>query len=84
MAASLGQATHRVHRCGSQPDQKLSSADQRESFLLFNRPMRDRTEYLRIEPRVTRQLLGIYIVALAVAVRDGPQLTHVGDNHLVT
>lgn len=68
MAASLRQATNRVDGGSPQPNEKLSSADQGESFLLFDRAMRDRSQNLRIEPRVTRQLLCIYIVALAVAV----------------
>ena len=44
---------------------------------------RYRAENLRIEPCIPCQLVRIHVVALAVAVRDRPQLAHVGDKHLV-
>ena len=46
---------------------RLAGGEQRESLLLFDRAVRDRSEDLRIGPGVPRQLLSI---ALAVAVRD--------------
>ena len=83
MAACLRQSTNRVDGRGSQTDKKLASADQCEGLLLLDGAMRDRPEDLRIEPRVTCQLLRIYIVALAVAVRDRSQLAYVRHDHLV-
>jgi hypothetical protein len=38
---------------------------------------------LRIESRVTRQLLRIHLVALAIAVRDRSKLAHVRHQHFV-
>ena len=45
--------------------------------------MCDRPEYLRIKSRIAGDLLGVHLVALAVAVRDRPQLAHVGHDHLM-
>jgi hypothetical protein len=38
---------------------------------------------LWIEPRIASQLLSIDLIALAVTMRDGPQLSDVRHNHLV-
>ena len=40
--------------------------------------MGDGTKDLRIEPGIASHLLGIHLVALTIAVRDCPQLAHVG------
>ncbi len=46
--------------------------------------MGDRSKDLRIKPRIARQLLRIHLVALAITVRDRPQLAHVGHDYFVT
>jgi hypothetical protein len=74
---------NRVDGRSPQPNQKLSSVDQSQGFLLFDRAMGDRPKNLRIEPSVPCQLLRVHVVTLAVAVRDRSQLAHVGDDHLM-
>src|SRR5271170_4101736 len=83
ITAGLLQATNRIHSSGAQPHDQVARTDQRQCFLLCNGPVRDRPEYLGIEPRETSQLFRIYLIALPIAVRDRPQLAHVRDNHLV-
>jgi len=46
--------------------------------------VRNRPQDFRIEPRKAGQLLGIHLVALAIAVRDRPQLAHVGHDDFMT
>src|ERR1700678_2011336 len=46
--------------------------------------MRDSPKYLRIEPRITCQLLRIHLVTLAITVRDPWQLTRVRHKYFVT
>src|SRR5882757_8096990 len=43
-----------------------------------------RSQDLRVNPCVSRELLGINLIALAVAMRDRPQLTHVRYDDLVS
>jgi hypothetical protein len=50
---------------------------------LFDGAMGDRTQDLRIQARETGKLLSISVVALAVAVIDRPQLTHVRHDDLM-
>jgi hypothetical protein len=45
--------------------------------------VRNRPEDFRIEPRKAGQLLGIYLVALAITVRDRSQLAHVGHDYFM-
>jgi hypothetical protein len=45
--------------------------------------MCDRPEYVRIKSRIARDLLGVHLVALPVAVRERPKLAHVGHDHLM-
>ena len=46
--------------------------------------MGNRTQDLRIEPRVSSQLLRIHLIALPIAVRDRTQFAHVRHDHFVT
>src|SRR6266851_8131810 len=82
MTAWLGQTADRVHCRGAQSDQDIPSSDHSQCLLLFDRPMGDRTKDPWIETGVTRQLLRICPVALAVVPTDGMQLG-VGHNHFV-
>jgi hypothetical protein len=50
---------------------------------LRNGAMQDRTLDLRIQARERSKFLSISVVALAVAVRDRPQLTHVRHDDLM-
>jgi hypothetical protein len=50
---------------------------------LLDSSVRDRTQYLRIEPGITSQLLSINLVALPITVRNRPQLTNVGHDHFM-
>jgi hypothetical protein len=79
--AGLGQTAYRVHRTRLETHQDIASADQRQCLLLSQRTMRDRAPDLRVEPCITGDLLGVYLVALAVAVSDCPQIAHVGHDH---
>jgi hypothetical protein len=45
--------------------------------------MCDQPEYLRVQSRIAGDLLGVHLVALPVAVRDRPQLAHIGHDHLM-
>jgi hypothetical protein len=45
--------------------------------------MGDRSQDLRIEPGIASDLFRIHRVALAVAVRDRPELAHVGHDYFV-
>jgi len=45
---------------------------------------RNRPQDFWIEPRKAGQLLGIHLVTLAIAVRDRPQLAHVGHDDFMT
>jgi hypothetical protein len=51
-----------------------------ESFLLFHSPMRNGSQDLRIKPGISGQLLGVDLIALAVAMRYCSQLTDVRHN----
>ena len=46
--------------------------------------MGNRTQDLRIEARVSSQLLRIHLIALPIAVRDRTQFAHVCNDHFVT
>ena len=46
--------------------------------------MGNRTQDLRIEPRVASQLLRIHLIAFPIAVRDRTQFAHVRHDHFVT
>src|SRR5260370_31132804 len=62
VAAGLGQSAHRVHcRCPQTNDQ-VAGADQRQCFLLSDRTVSNRTQYLRIRPRAPSQLLCIHLM----------------------
>lgn len=74
---------HRVHRGCAQPNQEIPCTNQRKRLLLLDSSVRDRTQYLRIEPGITGQFLSIDMVALPITVRDRPQLTNVGHNHFM-
>ena len=82
--ACLGETAHGVHCRGAEPNQHVAGADQGEGLLLFDGSVCDRTQDLRIQPRVPCQLLGIDFVALPIAMRDGSQLAHVRDDHFMT
>jgi hypothetical protein len=82
--AGLGQAAYRVHRARSQTCQGIAGSDRRQRLLLRDRTMCDRPQDLRIQACIAGDLLGVHRVALPVAVRDRPQLAHVGHNHLMT
>ncbi len=53
-------------------------------MLLFDGAVRDRPEDVGIEPRVAGQLLGIYLIALPIAVQDRTQLADVGHDDFMT
>ena len=74
MAAGLGQPANSVHRRCPKPNHSVASADQGEGLLLLDGPVCNGPKNLRIQPGVPGQLLGIYLIAFAVAMRDGPQL----------
>lgn len=77
IAAGLRQTTNGVHRSRAQSHQQSSRTDQGEGLLLCDGTVGDRPQYVRIKPGITRQLLGIDLVALPIAVRDRSQLAHV-------
>ena len=84
MAARLRQPSYSVHCRRTQPNDEVPGSDQRQGFLLFDGPVGDRSQYLWIKPGVAGQLLCIHLIALAVTVRDGSQLTNVRHDHFVT
>jgi hypothetical protein len=51
--------------------------------LLLNGAMRDRSKDLWMQTRVTGELLGIDLIALALTVRYGSQFADVGHDHLM-
>ena len=83
MAARLCQPSYAVHCRRSQPNDEVPSADQSQGLLLFDGPVCDRPQYLRIKPGVAGQLLRINLIALAVAVRDRSQFADVRHDHLM-
>jgi hypothetical protein len=77
MAAGLRQSTYGVHRRRSQTDNEVTRTNQRKSFLLLYRPVRNGPSDLRIKPREASQFLGIHLIALAISMRDRSQLMDV-------
>jgi hypothetical protein len=51
---------------------------------LFDGPVGDRPQDLRVKPCVSRELLGTNLIALAVTMRDRPELTDVRYDDLVS
>jgi hypothetical protein len=51
---------------------------------LFDGPVSDRPQDLRVKPCVSRELLGINLIALAVTMRDRPQLPDARYDDLVS
>jgi hypothetical protein len=47
MAAGLGQSAYRVHCRCTQPNHEVTRTDQRQSFLLLDGPVRNRSQDLR-------------------------------------
>jgi len=68
VAARLRQTTNGVHRSGTQSHQQRSRTDQGEGLLLLDSAVRDRSQDVRIKPRISSQLLSINLVALPVTV----------------
>src|ERR1700743_180982 len=62
----------------------IPGPDQRQRLLLGNCAVGDGTKDLRTEPGIASHLLGIHLVALTIAVRDCPQLAHVGHDDFMT
>jgi hypothetical protein len=84
IAARLSQSAHGVHRSRPQTNDQVTGADQRQCFLLSDCTMGNRTQDLRIEPRVSSQLLRVHLIALPIAMRDRTQFAHVRHYHFVT
>jgi len=84
MTTRLRQTAYRVHRRCTQPNHEVTRTNQSKNFLLLNRPMRDRPKDLRVKPCVPRELFGINLIALAIAVRDRSQFSDVGHDDLVS
>ena len=83
MAAGLRQSAHCVHRRRSQPDQEARERGS-GSGLPAARPCGERSAG-ESQDRDARngQLLRIHLVALAITVRDRPQLADVRHDHLM-
>ena len=77
VAARLRQTTYGVHSSSAQSHQQGSRTDQGQSLLLLDGAVGDGPKDVGIKPGITRQLLSINLIALAVTVRDRPQLADV-------
>jgi len=84
MSARLDQATYCIHRHRSHPHQYVTGTDDVERSLHFQTPVRDRVQDLRNHPRVTSQLFGVELIALAIAVSNSSDFTSVRHQHFVT
>lgn len=77
LAARLRQPSYGVHCRRTQSNDEVPGADQRQGLLLFNCPVRNRPQDLRIKPGVAGQLLRINLIALTITMRDGSQFADV-------
>src|SRR5271170_3503379 len=78
-----GFGCHLSDMSDKQPDKQVTCTDQRQGHLLLQRTVCDRSQDVRIKPRIACQLLGIHLIALAVTVRYHPQFTDVRYDNLV-
>jgi hypothetical protein len=83
IAARLRQSMQCVYCSGTQPDHNIPRTDQCEGLLLFDSSMDNGTQDLWIESGVTGQLVGVYLIALPIAVRNRPQFPDVGHNNFM-
>ncbi len=83
VAAGLRQTANGVHRSRAQSHQQSSRTDQGEGLLLCDCAVSDWPKDVRIKTGITCQLLRIDLIALAITVRNRPQLTDVRHDDFV-